>query len=582
MSNSDKKQAIIIEDQGSLSNIKKHLSQCIAPVLGLDQSEIYNYLQNPKHNFGHLALPVFPFSKTKKENPKQMAEQHAQMILDKKLDFLESVTAVSGFINFQFTKNYIKEELIKLFLQKHIASFQHKKETSKPEHLVIDFASPNVAKYMNIGHLRAAAIGQAIVNLAKQFQYQITTINHLGDWGSQFGKLLWAYKKWHKEYDFKTQAFESLVKLYTRFHKEAESDASKLKEATGLFQKLEAGDQELQKLWKNFVELSLKDYDKYWEDFNIKHDLVQGESFYKDMIGDLNDRLQQKDILKESEGAQVVFLDDDKPPCLIKKSDGASTYAARDLCSAIYRFETLKADKNIYVTGNDQKLHFQQIFQTLGKMGFVKESENCHHIFFGMYRFKGEGKMSSRQGKAVYLKDLLEQSVERVKTIIEERRPELKNKDEISKQIGVGALIFNDLSNDSTKDIDFDWDKVLDFEGHSGPFVQYTLVRCVSLLKKSGLNVEKFALNDLDEEEMSLAWTLLNFEQAVFKSFINFKPHILARYLLDLSKQFNHFYATNRILDSERKQDRVVLVQATHCVLSKGLKILNVPQPDEM
>ena len=454
-------------------------------------------------------------------------------------------------------------------------------DNPNPEHWIIDFASPNVAKYMNIGHLRATVIGQALANLSRQFGYKVTTLNHLGDWGSQFGKLLWAYQKWNKEYDFEHKPFETLVKLYVRFHKEAEQDPEKLKQATNLFQKLEAGDSSLEKLWKTFVDLSLKNYDQYWKYLNVKHDLVLGESFYRKFTEDLKSRLKKINLLEKSEGAEVVFLKD-MPPCIVVKSDGASTYGARDLSSAIYRFETLKADKNIYITGTDQKLHFKQVFQTLKKMK-LHWSENCLHLSFGMYRFKGEGKMSTRKGQAIYLKDVFHQSIEKVLKIIEERRPQLENKNKIAEQVGIGAVVFNDLINDRIKDVDFDWNKVLDFEGNSGPFVQYTYVRCLSLLKKAkGSPKEKFSKTFPMGKEINLMWLLLIFEEAVFQSFKHFKPHILARYLIDLSREFNSFYASEHILDSENRDDLILLVDTVSRVLHKGLSILNVPTPLEM
>jgi len=567
-----------IPNQGSLSSIKKKLSALLAKPLELKESDIYAYLEQPLNtNHGHLALPVFSFSKLKNQNPKQMAQEMTLIINQLKLPFLQNTESLSGFINFKFTDAFLKSQLEQLISKKQLAFFKN----PNPEHWIIDFASPNVAKYMNIGHLRATVIGQALVNLIGQFGYKVTSLNHLGDWGSQFGKLLWAYQTWNTEYDFKNKAFESLVKLYIRFHKEAEQDPNKLKEATNLFQKLEAGDSSLKKLWKNFVSLSLKNYDQYWKILNVQHNLVLGESFYIQFIDDLKRRLKTKNHIEESDGAQVVFLKD-SPPCIIVKSDGASTYAARELSSAIYRFEKLKADKNIYITGTDQKLHFKQVFQTLNKLS-TKWEKNCLHLSFGMYRFKGEGKMSTRKGQAIYLKDVLEQSIQRVHDIITKRRPELKNKHQIAEQVGVGAIVFNDLINDRIKDVDFNWNKILDFEGNSGPFVQYTYVRCLSLLKKTEQNTKKtFSKTFPTSKEVRLLWLLLLFEEAVFQSFKHFKPHILARYLLDLSREFNHLYASKRILDSENKDDLVLLVDIIRRILHKGLSLLNIPTPSSM
>ena len=567
-----------IKNQGSFSEIKKDLSVYLSKILDFKESEIFKLLEKPLNkSHGHLSLPVFTFSKLKKQNPKDLSQEMVLQIQKHPLPFLEKTEALSGFVNFKFTPSYIKSLLEKAMSQKELAFFKNPQK----EHWVIDFASPNVAKYMNVGHLRATVIGQAIVNLTLQMGYKVTSLNHLGDWGSQFGKLLWAYKKWGQDYDFKKQPFETLVQLYVRFHKEAEQDPQKLKEATDLFQKLEAGDSSLKKLWKTFVKLSLKNYKQYWEILNTKHDLVLGESFYRKFTKDLVCRLNHENLLKKSEGAEVVFLED-MPPCIIVKSDGASTYAARDLCSAIYRFEKLKADRNIYITGTDQNLHFKQIFKTLEKIN-PSWSQNCLHLSFGMYRFKGEGKMSTRKGQSIYLKDVIEQSIERVKKIIEKRRPELKNKNKIAEQVGIGAIVFNDLMSDRIKDVDFDWNKILDFEGSSGPFIQYTHVRCLSLLKKvPKIKKKKFSENFPQGEELQLMWLLLQFEEAILQSFQHFKPHILARYLLDLSKEFNRFYASERILDSKNQEDLLLLVDTVRRTLNQGLRLLNIPTPSKM
>ncbi len=567
-----------IQDQGSLSQIKKDLASSLSQVIHLDEKDVYSYLEQPfNKNHGHLALPLFPFSKLKKQNPREMAEKMTSQIKEKKISSLKTTEAISGFINFYFKNNYLKSHLKKLLSKKDLAFF----ENPNPKHWIIDFASPNVAKHMNVGHLRATVIGQSLVNLSRQFGYKITALNHLGDWGSQFGKLLWAYQKWSKEYDFEHKPFETIVELYIRFHKEAEQDPEKLKQATDLFQKLEKGDSSLENLWKKFVDLSLRDYDQYWKYLNVKHDLVLGESFYRKFTENLKSRLKEKNLLEKSDGAEVVFLKD-MPPCLIVKSDGASTYGARDLSSAIYRFENLKADKNIYVTGTDQKLHFKQVFQTLKKME-LPWSKDCLHLSFGMYRFKGEGKMSTRKGQAIYLKDVLHQAIERVQKIIEERRPHLENKNKIAEQVGIGAIVFNDLINDRIKDVDFDWNKVLDFEGNSGPFVQYTHVRCLSLLQKVKGDIKNTFSKDFPtKEEVNLVWLLLTFEEAVLQSFKHFKPHILARYLIDLSREFNRFYASEPILDSDKKDDLILLVDTIRRVLHKGLHILNIPAPSAM
>ena len=567
-----------IEENHSLLEIKKELSIWLETILPLRQEETLPLLERPKRSeHGHLALPVFSYSKQYQTSPQKLAEKWVTQLNQKDPRIVEKTEAVSGFINFTFHGDFLKSRLENLLQKTELAHFT----TNRKSHWVMDFASPNVAKHINMGHLRAAVLGQALVNLARRFGCRITALNHLGDWGTQFGKLIWAYQHWGREYD--TTSLDSLVTLYIRFHEEAEKDPEKNREAASLFKKLEMGDKKLTALWKTFVQISLKDYDRYWKMLNIKHDLVLGESFYRNLTEDMQKRLESKGLLKESEGAQVVFLEENKPPCLIRKSDGASTYAARDLASAIYRFEKLQADKNIYITGSDQKLHFQQIFQTLEKLN-PEWRASCKHIAFGMYRFKGGGKMSSRQGQSVFLKDVLKQARDRVEQIIEDRRPELENKTRIAEQVSIGAVVFNDLQNDCTKDVEFNWDRVLDFEGRTGPFVQYTHVRCMSLMEKYNQPITNdFSENfSFDEGEKNLAWLLLCFEWAVFQSFKLFKPHILAGYLLDLSGEFNRFYSAHRIVDSNRAEDRMFLVEGVQRVLNTGLQILNVPLPQKM
>ena len=563
-----------LKEQGCLALIKQDLLSYLKAFLSEEDIKL-EQARNSDH--GHLSLPVFVLAKKQKNSPQKLAQDLSEKINHSLPSFLKSCQPLSGFINFHFQSSYIQKHLEELGLKKELALFKN----PQAPHWIMDFASPNVAKFMNIGHLRATALGQALVNLARAFGFKVTAVNHLGDWGSQFGKLLWAYKKWGQEYDFKNRAFESLVELYVRFYKEAEAEEKNLESARQFFKKLEQGDEELKKLWQWFVELSLKSYDSYWRLLNVKHDLVLGESFYIQFMEDLKARLTQKQLLKKSEGAEVVFLEVSEAPCLIFKRDGASTYSARDLCCLIYRFETLKTDQNIYITGSDQNLHFKQIFEVAGKIEPQWSSKN-RHLSFGMYRFKGEGKMSSRQGQAIYLKDILDQAIERVKKIIEERDSDLPDKEKISQQVAVGAVVFNDLVQDCIKDVDFEWGKILDFNGDTGPFVQYSLVRMNSLLKKANTAPSQKFVSSFEPEEESLAWRLLSFESICFQSLQKFKPHILARYLLDLSKEFNRFYNQNRIIGHKREADRLLLTQISYKVLSRGLEILNVPRPKAM
>ena len=563
-----------LKEQGRLALIKQDLISCLKAFVP-EEDIVLEQARNPAH--GHLSLPMFVLAKKQRTSPQKLAQDLSEKINYSLPSFLKSCQPLSGFINFNFQSSYIQKHLERLGGEKELVQF----ENPQTQHWTMDFASPNVAKFMNIGHLRATALGQSLVNLARAFGLKVTAINHLGDWGSQFGKLLWAYKKWGKEYDFKDRAFESLVELYVRFYKEAEPEEKNLESARQFFQQLEQGDNELKKLWQWFVSLSLKNYDGYWRLLNVKHDLVLGESFYIKFMGDLKSRLKEKQLIQTSEGAEVVFLDVSPAPCLIFKRDGASTYSARDLSSLIYRFETLKADQNIYITGSDQNLHFKQIFEVAGKINSHWKSNNLH-LSFGMYRFKGEGKMSSRQGQAVYLKDVLDQAIDRVRKIIEERNPSLQDKEKISQEVAVGAVVFNDLAQDRIKDVDFEWSKILDFNGDTGPFVQYSLVRMNSLLRKAKTAPAQEFVSSFEPDEESLAWKLLSFESVCFQSLQKFKPHLLARYLLELSKDFNRFYNQRRILGHEREANRLLLTHMAYRVLFRGLEILNIPRPQAM
>ena len=371
-----------------------------------------------------------------------------------------------------------------------------------------------------------------------------------------------------------------------RFHQEAKNNEALNEDARLKFKKMEQRDPETIKLWSLFVKVSMKEYDQLWKKLNTRHDLVLGESFYADKTKNVENVLNKKNLLKESKGARVVFLDP-LPPCLIQKTDGASTYACRDLASIFYRFEVLKADKNIYIAGVDHTLHFNQLKKVLDKIN-NKWARNTLHLSFGMYRFKGQGKLSSRQGKTVRLSDMIKEASNRALKIIRQKNPALKNKEDTAEKIGIGALIFNDLMNDRVKDVDFSWNRMLDFEGDSGPFVQYCHARSASLLKKAGAeNLDskiELKMEPQNLEPIELEWIekLLEFETACALAFRQFKPHILAVYLLEICHVFSRFYAKKRIIDSPKQADLIQLTRAVKAVLEKGLHLLNISAPQAM
>lgn len=569
-----------------IQTAKTQIANLLNPLTQLPVEDLQKTLEKPKQfEHGHIAFPVFALAKSLRIAPPQIAHELAQKvqvkILDGSLPFLEKVAPAGGFLNFTFKDSYLQKLLFE-GLQTANVGFS---EYGKNKTVVIDYASPNVAKPMHVGHLRAAMVGQAIRNLAESQSFKVIGVNHLGDWGSQFGKLAWAYQQWGKEYDFRNP-IDDLLRLYVRFHEESEKNPEIEKWGAATFKKLEDGDLAIQQIWKMIVAYSMNDYDRLLIGFlNVKHDAVLGESFYNDKMDHVIQLLQRKNLLKASEGAQVVFFDEKEnmPPCIIKKSDGASIYATRDLAAALYRHDVMKGDELLYVVGQDQTLHFRQVFKVLELMGF-EWAKNCHHISFGLYRFK-EGKMSTRQGKVILFEDVITQAIELVSKMIAEKNPDLENKEMVAKQVALGAVIFNDLVNDRVKNVEFDWERILSVEGDSGPYVQYTVVRCKSILRKFGKPAPVQASMDLGSEaERELVFQLLQFEDMLTAAYKQFRPNILAQYLLELCGSFSHFYHKCRILGEapELEASRIALVMATERILVQGLKILNIEAPEAM
>ncbi len=548
-----------------MKQIKHQLAVLLSSVVSMKIDEIQSLIEKPKkREWGLLAFPVFSLG----SDPNFLAQEIASKL---KADFISKTTVVGGFINFHFNESYIQKVFNETFSRESWWSSNE----GKGQTLVIDYSSPNVAKYMNVGHLRSTVIGQALVQMARVRGYKVIALNHLGDWGTQFGKLIVAYQEWGKE-----KTLSHLVKLYVKFHEEAQKNPELLRRAQRIFKEMEEGKH--LDLWSSFVDISMKHNQSLWKRLRVKHDEVLGESFYRNKTHDVEKVLKEKSLLKESEGALVVFLKN-KPPCLIRKSDGASTYSCRDLASIFYRFEKLGASENIYVTGVDHYLHFQQLKEVMEGVN-PSWAKNTLHLSFGMYRFKGQGKLSTRGGRSISLEDLMNQAVDRALKIIEEKNPSLSHKENVAEQVGVGALVFNDLINDRVKDVDFSWSKALNFDGDSGPYIQYCHVRCVSLLKKLGASEKwnNLECSDLDSLELQLMETLLEFESYFYQSFKRYKPHILAGYLIQLCRVFSRFYTHCPIMDSPRKSIRIELVKVVRRVLKKGLELLNIEAPLEM
>ncbi len=572
-----------------LTPIKSKLAQSLSPIFRYPAEKILLIFEVPKElKFGHLSLPVFALAKEQRKAPPLLAKEISEQIAQMNLPEVVKVEPINGYVNFHLNHELLFKSLIHSV--NHEAATLGYSSLGKGKTVIIDYSSPNVAKPMHIGHLRATVVGQAIRNLAETQGYKVIGLNHLGDWGSQFGKLAWAYQKWGSEFDFKNNAFEALYSLYVKFHDEVEKHPEFEKEGAATFKRLEEGDPQIVELWKKFIEISMKDFEKQWARLGVKHDLVRGESFYNDRLNATVELIDKKGLLVESEGAMVVDLTAEKmAPCLIRKSDGASLYATRDIASALYRMEELKADLSLYVVGDDQTLHFKQVFKVLEKMGYAWSAQ-CHHISFGMVRFKDIGKISSRKGNIIRFADVLDKAVELVRGIMKEKNPELFAGDadvvnKISEQVAVGAVTFNDLVNDRVKNVEFDWDRALSFEGDSGPYVQYCHVRCESILKKAGMAIpSEFKLIPTSEEERELVKKLSEYETSLTNAFKHFRPNIVANYLLDVCSAFNRFYQAHRIIggDPAAMPARLALVHATRAVLREGLKVLNIQAPAQM
>lgn len=551
-------------------------------VENFSEQTVYGMLETPPNPaMGDIAFPCFQLAKALRKAPPMIASELAGKISGTPL---REVAAVGPYVNLFLDQASVAEQVIGAILAQ--GSNYGSSDAGKGRKVPIDLSSPNIAKPFSMGHLRSTVIGNAIANIMEKQGYEPVRINHLGDWGTQFGKLIVAYRLWGDEAKVKAEPIKELLTLYVRFHEEAKDNPSLEDQGREWFKKLEDGDEEAQHLWKWFRDESLKEFMKIYDLMNVSFDSTHGEAFYNDKMDRVVTLLEEKGLLTESEGALVVNLDEyDMPPCLIKKSDGATLYATRDLAAALYRHETYDFAKALYVVGNEQRLHFQQLYKVLEKMGY-EWSRDMHHIPFGMMLKDGK-KMSTRKGKVVLLEEVLAQAIADVQKVIEEKNPSLANKEEVARQVGVGAVIFHDLKNYRLNDINFSLEEMLTFEGETGPYVQYTHARACSLLRRGGFQSAPAALaaGALDSKEAWAVITLLNaFPEIVDRAADNFDPSQIGKYVIDLAQSFNKFYANVRILAEEEdvKASRLALVAAVVAVLKEGLRLLGLAAPEEM
>ena len=535
----------------------------------------------PNKDMGDFAFPCFKLAKVFRKAPNMIAAELSEKIEAKGV--ISNVTPLGGYINFFVNKSQLAETVIKDVLTKK-EKYGHS-DLGKDKTIVIDFSSPNIAKPFHIGHIRTTVIGNALYKIYDSQGYNTVRINHLGDYGTQFGKLIVAFKLWGNKEAVEANPIPELLKLYIQFHDEAERHPEMEDEARAWFTKLENGDKEAKELWQWFRDESLKEFARVYDLLDIEFDSYNGESFYSDKMDRVIDIIKDKGLLQESQGTNIVDLEEyNMPPALITKNDGSTLYMTRDLAAALYRKENYDFEKCIYVVGSQQSLHFQQLFKVLELMGY-EWSKDLIHVPFGMVALE-EGTMSTRKGRVVFLEDVLKQAIEKTKETMLTKNPNALNVDEIAKQVGVGAVVFQELSNSRIKDYTFSWSRTLSFEGETGPYVQYTHARCCAVLRKAeeevttDINYE--LLNDVDSAEVLKV--IASFNKTILNAMRKNEPHIITRFVLDLAQAFNKFYHDNSILveDAELRKARLALVCATRQALENGLKLLGMQAPERM
>lgn len=536
-----------------------------------------------KKEMGDFAYPCFRLAKIFRKAPPMIASELVEKL--EKPDFIAKIEVVGAYINFFVDQGvYAKQVLSTVLEQKENYG---RSEIGAGKTIVIDYSSPNIAKPFHVGHLRSTVIGNALYQIHRALGYHCVGVNHLGDWGTQFGKLIVAYKNWGSAEAVERDGIQELMRIYVKFHDEAEAhpECGLDDEARLWFVKMQEGDAEALKLWKWFYDISIKEFERVYEMLGVKFDAYTGESFYNDKMDAVVEELKEKYLLKESEGAMIVDLEDkNMPPCLIIRRDGGTLYATRDITAALYRKKTYNFDKCLYLTALDQNLHFAQWFEVIHKMGY-DWYKDLIHVPFGLVSLDS-GKLSTRHGHVVLMEDLLNQACAETKRIIEEKNPDLENKDAVSKQVGIGAVIFNDLFNTRIKDVVFSWERMLNFDGETGPYVQYTHARSCSILKRAGdFSLESVDFTVLsDEASLDVCKLLESFPDKIRDAAEKCEPYIVTRHLVAIAQAFNKFYHDNPILSSEAevKKARLAVVVAVEIVLKEGLALLGISAPEQM
>ena len=560
---------------------KKKISELISEFVELEVEKIEQLIEiPPKSDMGDYAFPCFQLAKSMRKAPNVIAQELKEKLNNEGFERIENL---GPYVNFFADKSEFNKNAIEKILKE--GDSYGASNIGEGKNVCVEYSSPNIAKPFHVGHLFTTAIGNSLYKMFKKEGYNAIGINHLGDWGTQFGKLISAYHRWVDEEALEKDPIAELLRIYVKFHEEAEKDPSLEDEGRAYFKALENGDKEAEALWTRFRNLSLKEFERVYDILNVKFDSYAGEAFYNDKMDVVIDSLKEKRLLVESNGAQVVMLDDyNMPPCIVLKGDGASIYATRDLAAAMYRKKNYDFYKSIYVVGTPQALHFKQVFKVLELAG-NSWAKDCVHVGFGLVKF-ADRKLSTRKGEVVLLDDLLRESIDKTSEIINEKNPDLANKEEVAKKIGVGAVIFTYLRNSREKDIVFDWKEILSFEGETGPYVQYAYARANSILRRaqdvSGV-VDYSKINS--KEEFELVKTLAGFNSQILLALDKLEPSILTRYVIDVSKAFNKFYNSHSVLnleDEDLKKTRLKLVEASCIVIKNGLELLGIEVVEEM
>jgi arginine--tRNA ligase len=571
-------------------DFKKEIAEIIVKNLdGLTEDEIKSMIEIPQdQSMGDYAFPCFRLAKTMRKAPNLIAAELAEKLQGEKI--FSEVSPVNAYVNMFVSR----EEMMKSTVSEVLEEKENfgRSDIGGNKKVIVEFSSPNIAKPFHIGHIRSTVIGNSLSKIYDALGYDVFKINHLGDYGTQFGKMICAYRRWGNREDVINSPIKTLLGYYTKFHVEVEEHPELEDEARAIFTKLEQGSKEEVELWQWFREESLKEFQRVYDMLGIEFDSYNGESFYSDKMPRFEKELSDKGLLQESKGAQVVDLEEYKlGTALIKKSDGSSLYITRDIAAAVYRKENYDFYKNIYVVATQQNLHFQQLFKIIELMGYDWANQ-CVHVPFGMVRLE-EGTMSTRHGRVVFLEDVLNGAIEKTREIIEEKNPNIENLEEITSQVGIGAVVFNELSNNRIKDYIFKWDQILNFDGETGPYVQYTHARCASLLRKAGEDIVAkaqdpknvdFALLAKSDSAYELTKLIYAFPGVVEQAGEKYEPSIITRHIIDIAQCFNKFYHDEHIIvdDEVEKTSKIALVIATKRVIATGIGLLGMKAPERM